>query len=84
MSQVDFEYFDCDNHYYEATDAFTRYVEPDMKNRTMQWAEINGKQRLLVGARDERLEGIARQGDQPELLTQVERAAIGQQPANRA
>jgi predicted TIM-barrel fold metal-dependent hydrolase len=51
MSQVDFEYFDCDNHYYEAIDAFTRHAEKGMASRTMQWAEINGKQRLLVGGK---------------------------------
>ena len=50
-SHVDFEIFDCDNHYYEAVDAFTRYAEPGMAKRTMQWAEIDGKQRLLVGGK---------------------------------
>ena len=50
-SHVDFEYFDCDNHYYEAIDAFTRYAEKGMASRTMQWAEINGSQRLLVGGK---------------------------------
>ena len=50
-SHVDFEIFDCDNHYYEAIDAFTRYVEPGMAKRTMQWGEIDGKQRLLVGGK---------------------------------
>ena len=51
MSSVDFEYFDCDNHYYEAIDAFTRHAEKGMASRTMQWAEINGRQRLLVGGK---------------------------------
>jgi predicted TIM-barrel fold metal-dependent hydrolase len=51
VNHVDFEIFDCDNHYYEALDAFTRYAEPGMAKRTMQWAEVNGKQRLLVGGR---------------------------------
>ena len=46
---VDFKAFDCDNHYYEAVDAFTRYMDPKMAKRCMQWAEINGKTRLLVG-----------------------------------
>jgi predicted TIM-barrel fold metal-dependent hydrolase len=46
---VDFPVFDADNHYYEALDAFTRHLDPAMKKRTMQWAEIEGKQRLLVG-----------------------------------
>ena len=41
--------FDADNHYYEATDAFTRHLDPAMRKRTMQWAEVDGKQRLLVG-----------------------------------
>jgi predicted TIM-barrel fold metal-dependent hydrolase len=46
---VDFPVFDADNHYYEATDAFTRHLDPEMRRRTMQWAEIEGKTRLLVG-----------------------------------
>ena len=49
MSQVDFEYFDCDNHFYEALDAFTRHIEPAFRKRGMQWVEIDGKQRLMVG-----------------------------------
>ena len=43
--------FDADNHYYEATDAFTRHLDPKMAKRCMQWAEIDGKTRLLVGGR---------------------------------
>mgnify|MGYP001354018237 CR=1 FL=1 len=43
--------FDADNHYYEATDAFTRYIEPEFAKRGMQWAEVNGRTRLLVGGR---------------------------------
>ena len=43
--------FDADNHYYEATDAFTRHIPKEMAKRAMQWAEINGRQRLLVGGR---------------------------------
>ena len=43
--------FDADNHYYEATDAFTRHIDPRMAKRAMQWAEINGRQRLLVGGK---------------------------------
>jgi predicted TIM-barrel fold metal-dependent hydrolase len=48
---VPFPAFDADNHYYEATDAFTRHLAPDMRKRCMQWAEIDGKKRLLVGGR---------------------------------
>lgn len=43
--------FDCDHHYYEAEDAFTRHIEPSMAKRAMQWAEIDGRKRLLVGGR---------------------------------
>jgi predicted TIM-barrel fold metal-dependent hydrolase len=43
--------FDADNHYYEATDAFTRHIDPRMAKRAMQWAEVNGRPRLLVGGK---------------------------------
>ena len=48
---VDFPVFDADNHYYEAVDAFTRHLEPAMRKRAMQWATIDGKERLLVGGK---------------------------------
>jgi predicted TIM-barrel fold metal-dependent hydrolase len=51
MTDLPFKYFDCDNHYYEATDAFTRYLEPEFRKRAMQWAQIDGKQRLLVAGK---------------------------------
>ncbi len=41
--------FDFDNHYYEATDAFTRYQDPALRNRGVRWADIDGRRRLLVG-----------------------------------
>jgi predicted TIM-barrel fold metal-dependent hydrolase len=43
--------FDCDNHYYEAEDAFTRHLDPNFRKRAMQWAVINGRRRLLVGGK---------------------------------
>jgi predicted TIM-barrel fold metal-dependent hydrolase len=43
--------FDCDNHYYEAEDAFSRHMEPAFRKRGMQWAEIGGRRRLLVGGK---------------------------------
>ncbi len=46
-----FKFFDCDNHYYEAEDAFTRYIDPKLKKRAIQWAQLDGRQRLLVGGR---------------------------------
>jgi predicted TIM-barrel fold metal-dependent hydrolase len=51
MDTVDFPIFDADNHYYEATDAFTRHLDPALRKRTMQWAEVDGKTRLLVGGK---------------------------------
>jgi predicted TIM-barrel fold metal-dependent hydrolase len=51
MTDLPFRFFDCDNHYYEATDAFTRHMEPAFAKRTMQWAQIGGKTRLLVGGK---------------------------------
>ena len=48
---VDYRCFDADNHYYEATDAFTRYIDPSMAKRCMQWAEVDGKTKLLVGGK---------------------------------
>jgi predicted TIM-barrel fold metal-dependent hydrolase len=45
---VDYLTFDADNHYYEATDAYTRHIDPAMAKRAMQWAVIDGRQRLLV------------------------------------
>jgi predicted TIM-barrel fold metal-dependent hydrolase len=51
VTDIDFRLFDCDNHYYEATDAFTRHIEPGFAKRTMQWGEIAGKTRLLVGGK---------------------------------
>ncbi|HLN18214.1 MAG TPA: amidohydrolase family protein [Acidimicrobiales bacterium] len=48
---TDLPVFDADNHYYEARDAFTRYLDPDLHKRAMQWAVVDGKERLLVGGR---------------------------------
>jgi predicted TIM-barrel fold metal-dependent hydrolase len=48
---VDYTTFDADNHYYEATDAYTRHIDKSMAKRAMQWADINGRQRLLVGGK---------------------------------
>src|SRR5713101_4793162 len=51
MVDLDFRMFDADNHYYEDMDAFSRPIEPEFRKRTMQSAEIDGKQRLLVGGK---------------------------------
>jgi hypothetical protein len=49
MADLDFRAFDADHHYYEAEDAFIRHVDRKLRPRAMQWAEINGRKRLLVG-----------------------------------
>ncbi|WP_426246530.1 amidohydrolase family protein [Nocardioides sp. LHG3406-4] len=51
MTALSFKFFDCDNHYYEARDAFTRHMEPEFRKRAIQWAQIDGKTRLLVGGK---------------------------------
>lgn len=50
-TQLAFKFFDCDNHCYEALDAFTRYLEPQYRKRAIQWAQLDGKQRLIVGGK---------------------------------
>jgi hypothetical protein len=50
-TELPFKFFDCDNHYYEALDAFTRHLEPAYRKRAMQWAQIDGRTRLLVGGK---------------------------------
>ena len=51
MTQLPYPVFDGDSHYYEATDAFTRHVPKHMKARCMQWADVDGRKRLLVGGK---------------------------------
>ena len=43
--------FDCDNHYYEALDAFTRHVPKEWHARCVQWAEIDGRKHHVVGGK---------------------------------
>jgi predicted TIM-barrel fold metal-dependent hydrolase len=51
MAQLPFLAFDADHHYYEAEDAFIRHVPKPLRKRCMQWAVVDGKQRLLVGGK---------------------------------
>ncbi len=48
---LDHPVFDCDNHYYEALDAFTRHLDPKLGPRTVQWAEIDGRKYHVVGGK---------------------------------
>jgi predicted TIM-barrel fold metal-dependent hydrolase len=49
VTDLGFQAFDADNHYYEALDAFTRHVDPKMAARCVQWSEINGRKYHVVG-----------------------------------
>jgi predicted TIM-barrel fold metal-dependent hydrolase len=51
MTELGFKMFDTDHHYYEATDAFTRHMDPNMAPRAIQWADIDGHQTLIVGGK---------------------------------
>jgi len=46
---LDFALFDFDGHYYEATDAFTRHADPRLGARGVEWTEVDGRMRLVVG-----------------------------------
>jgi predicted TIM-barrel fold metal-dependent hydrolase len=51
MADLGYKLIDADNHYYEAIDAFTRHMDPLRAKRCVQWVEMNGKPRLLVGGK---------------------------------
>ena len=51
MADLPYGAFDADNHYYESQDAFTRHIDPKLARRAMQWANINGRECLLVGGK---------------------------------
>ena len=51
MERYDGPIFDCDNHYYEAEDAFMRHVPRRMQKRCVQWVEMNGKRHHLVAGK---------------------------------
>jgi hypothetical protein len=48
VARLYFAAFDADNRYCEATDAFTRHTEPRFARRAVQWAQVDGKTRLLA------------------------------------
>jgi len=51
MDELGYLPFDCDNHYYEAADAFTRHVPKDMQPRCVQWCEIDGRRHHVVAGK---------------------------------
>ena len=42
--------YDCDQHYYEAEDAFTRHVDPSHAS-AIRWIQLDGYKKLLIGDR---------------------------------
>jgi len=51
MADLDHPVFDCDNHYYEALDAFTRHLDPKLGSRCVQWAEIGGRKYHVIAGK---------------------------------
>ncbi len=49
MEDLGYQPFDCDNHYYEALDAFTRHLAKSDGPRCVQWCQIDGRQYHVVG-----------------------------------
>ena len=40
--------FDADNHYWEASDSFTRYRSPEFADRGVLVREVDGRMRYVV------------------------------------
>jgi predicted TIM-barrel fold metal-dependent hydrolase len=53
--ELGYQPFDCDNHYYEALDAFTRHLDPGLGPRCVQWCDIDGRKYQVVGGRVSRV-----------------------------
>jgi predicted TIM-barrel fold metal-dependent hydrolase len=51
VSDLDFDAFDADNHYYEAVDAFTRHLDPKLGPRIIQWAQIDGRMYHVIAGK---------------------------------
>ena len=51
MSDASKPVFDCDEHYYEPLDAFTRHCPKLWAARTVQIATINNRTRMIVGGK---------------------------------
>lgn len=49
LQQLGVTPFDADNHYYEALDAFSRYLDPRHSARVFQWATIEGRSYPVIG-----------------------------------
>ena len=45
--KLDYLVFDADNHMYEATDAFTKYL-PDEYSGLIKYVEVNGRTKIAI------------------------------------
>src|SRR5438046_5556506 len=45
--KLDYLVFDADNHMYEATDAFTKYL-PDEYSGVIKYVEVNGRTKIAI------------------------------------
>ncbi len=48
---MDFKPVDADNHYYESLDAFTRHLDPNLKQRGVQVVQSGKRVQLIMGGR---------------------------------
>lgn len=51
MPELDYGMFDVDNHFYEAEDAFTRYIEPAYRDKAVHWETEDGLRHVMVSGR---------------------------------
>jgi predicted TIM-barrel fold metal-dependent hydrolase len=51
VPELDYGMFDVDNHFYEADDAFTRYIEPAYQDRAVRWVTEHGLRHVMVSGR---------------------------------
>ena len=68
-AELGFRAFDADNHYYEALDAFTRHLDPRLGPRVIQWAEIDGRKRHVIG-------GVVNRGVSNPTFDPISRAGV--------
>jgi predicted TIM-barrel fold metal-dependent hydrolase len=47
VPSVDYGLYDADQHYYEAEDALTRYLDPEYR-RTVKWIDVEGRRQLMI------------------------------------
>ena len=51
ISVLDYGLYDADNHYYEPRDCFTRYIEPEFRDRAVvAVTDDDGRERVMVGS----------------------------------